>query len=307
MLNLYEDASHFLGIHADDEPLWGANPTVASVSLGDERDFDLISNPSPTAYQTKLRYLLRHSSLLVMRGAIQSNWKHTLPKRAKAAIRINITFRTIVHPPAPPLPAPDGVSSAGPVSHAQPDANSQAVVAVSGSAMPSSPALNGTALAPDSATSNSVLAPSASHAHVPSHTPSHNTQSHNESPSHHESSQSDIGASSVPPAPAAVAEASPGSLAHTATAAMRPVSTTQAAALHSSSTSSKLPEQTGSNTLDASAAAGDLSTAGAADGTDADAEVSKPMADRGESASIAEKLQGSPDDHKVDVDLEAQP
>ena len=128
--------------------------------------------------------------------------------------------------------------------------------------MPSSPALNGTALAPDSATSNSVLAPSASHAHVPSHTPSHNTQSHNESPSHHESSQSDIGASSVPPAPAAVAEASPGSLAHTATAAMRPVSTTQAAALHSSSTSSKLPEQTGSNTLDASAAAGDLSTAG---------------------------------------------
>jgi hypothetical protein len=38
--------------------MWGHDPTVASVSLGDERDFDLISNPSPTVFQTKLRYLL---------------------------------------------------------------------------------------------------------------------------------------------------------------------------------------------------------------------------------------------------------
>lgn len=38
-----------------------------------------------------------HGSLLIMKGATQSNWLHSLPKSKKISRpRINLTFRTIV-------------------------------------------------------------------------------------------------------------------------------------------------------------------------------------------------------------------
>ena len=45
----------------------------------------------------KAEIMLEHGSLLLMRGATQSHWEHSLPvmKLAKTA-RINLTFRTIM-------------------------------------------------------------------------------------------------------------------------------------------------------------------------------------------------------------------
>jgi alkylated DNA repair dioxygenase AlkB len=45
----------------------------------------------------KIKILLEHGSLLVMKGTTQHFWKHQIPKTAKPiGSRINLTFRSIV-------------------------------------------------------------------------------------------------------------------------------------------------------------------------------------------------------------------
>jgi DNA oxidative demethylase len=47
--------------------------------------------------QQQHSFLLKHGSLLVMRGYTQRDWHHSLPKRAKASSpRINLTFRRVL-------------------------------------------------------------------------------------------------------------------------------------------------------------------------------------------------------------------
>lgn len=42
-------------------------------------------------------FVLKHGSLLLMKGYTQRDWVHSVPKRLKAdSIRINLTFRHIV-------------------------------------------------------------------------------------------------------------------------------------------------------------------------------------------------------------------
>jgi alkylated DNA repair dioxygenase AlkB len=93
LLNLYHNGNEGMGWHSDDEKSLGKNNTIASLSLGAERKF-LFKHK-----QTKqiVSLLLEHGSLLVMKGATQSNWLHSLPK-SKDVIdsRINLTFRTIL-------------------------------------------------------------------------------------------------------------------------------------------------------------------------------------------------------------------
>jgi len=71
----------------------GENTTIASLSLGAERRFLLRHK------ETKLtvEVLLQHGSLLVMKGATQTHWLHSVPAAARVLRpRINLTFRTIV-------------------------------------------------------------------------------------------------------------------------------------------------------------------------------------------------------------------
>ncbi|MAZ89789.1 MAG: alpha-ketoglutarate-dependent dioxygenase AlkB [Cellvibrionaceae bacterium] len=95
LANLYRDGQDGVGWHSDDEPELGRNPTIASVSLGEERYFHLRrrqDDPKDT-----LKLLLPAGSLLVMSGAIQSFWQHCLPKSKKITQpRINLTFRHIM-------------------------------------------------------------------------------------------------------------------------------------------------------------------------------------------------------------------
>ena len=92
LLNLYRNGRDSNGWHADDEKELGQNPIIASVSLGAERFFHLKHNTRPN----KLKLLLEHGSLLLMKGETQHFWKHQIPKTARnVGERINLTFRII--------------------------------------------------------------------------------------------------------------------------------------------------------------------------------------------------------------------
>lgn len=93
LANLYRDGADSVGWHADDERELGAMPIIASVSLGQERIFQLKHKFDKTL---KENILLPHGSVLVMRGATQKNWLHQIAKTRRAmAPRINLTFRWV--------------------------------------------------------------------------------------------------------------------------------------------------------------------------------------------------------------------
>jgi len=93
LLNWYRDGSDTLSWHADDEKELGKNPTIASVTLGETRDFILRKKDD---HSCKLKFALSHGSILIMKGELQEHWQHSVPARKRVTkSRINITFRTI--------------------------------------------------------------------------------------------------------------------------------------------------------------------------------------------------------------------
>jgi alkylated DNA repair dioxygenase AlkB len=95
LLNRYRSGRDSIGMHADDEAELGANPVVASVSLGSVRTFVLKHRASGA----KRALALAHGSLLVMGGTCQHHWLHGVPKTELAVgERINLTFRSILVP-----------------------------------------------------------------------------------------------------------------------------------------------------------------------------------------------------------------
>ncbi|MET0388423.1 MAG: alpha-ketoglutarate-dependent dioxygenase AlkB [Polyangiales bacterium] len=94
LCNLYEHGQHSMGLHADAEPELGPNPVIASVSLGATRRFQL--RHRKLAHE-KLDVDLPTGSLLVMRGTVQTHYRHGVPKQPRVQEpRINLTFRRIV-------------------------------------------------------------------------------------------------------------------------------------------------------------------------------------------------------------------
>ena len=93
LLNWYRGGDDHLSWHADDEPELGVNPTIASVSFGAERDFVLRRND---VQSEKIKIPLTNGSVLLMIGALQDNWQHSVPKRKNAkGPRLNLTYRYI--------------------------------------------------------------------------------------------------------------------------------------------------------------------------------------------------------------------
>ena len=96
LANLYRDGRDHMGWHADDEPSLGPAPTIASISLGAERRFQLRHRTSGEIVSCDLP----HGSLLVMSGDSQRSWTHRLPRATRVAEpRVNLTFRFVVTPP----------------------------------------------------------------------------------------------------------------------------------------------------------------------------------------------------------------
>src|SRR4029077_5519863 len=95
LCNLYQNGAEGMSWHSDDEKALGKNTTIASLTLGAERKFSF-------RHKTKrgnepISILLEHGSLLVMKGATQTFWQHSVPKTPKiASPRINLTFKTII-------------------------------------------------------------------------------------------------------------------------------------------------------------------------------------------------------------------
>jgi alkylated DNA repair dioxygenase AlkB len=92
LINYYRDGQDSNGWHADNEKTLGPNPSIASISLGAERTFEL----KHLSKGQKKSILLAHGSLLHMHGPLQHHYKHQLPKkRALTEARLNLTFRWI--------------------------------------------------------------------------------------------------------------------------------------------------------------------------------------------------------------------
>jgi alkylated DNA repair dioxygenase AlkB len=93
LANLYRNEKDSVGWHSDDEPELGKMPTIASLSFGATREFQLKHKVTGM----KKNILLNSGSLLIMQGKTQHYWQHCLPKRTRAiAPRINLTFRKII-------------------------------------------------------------------------------------------------------------------------------------------------------------------------------------------------------------------
>lgn len=94
LLNLYHTGEEGMGWHSDDEKSLGENTTIASLSLGAERNFYLKHKET----KETICVLLNHGSLLVMKDQTQKHWLHRLPgSKLIKRPRINLTFRTIVN------------------------------------------------------------------------------------------------------------------------------------------------------------------------------------------------------------------
>ena len=95
LLNYYRCHRDGMGFHSDDEPELGDQPTIASLSLGEERRFQLRHKSRKDLKTVSIP--LPDGSLLIMRGDTQKNWKHGIPKeRIPCGPRVNLTFRSIM-------------------------------------------------------------------------------------------------------------------------------------------------------------------------------------------------------------------
>ena len=97
----YKDGEDYIGEHKDDEKDLVKTSPIASLSLGQTRDFVLKHADSRGRYakrkMEKIKIELTHGSLLMMNYPTNIYWYHSIPIRKKATgIRINLTFRDFV-------------------------------------------------------------------------------------------------------------------------------------------------------------------------------------------------------------------
>jgi alkylated DNA repair dioxygenase AlkB len=90
LVNLYRDGRDGVAWHGDSIRLTMTHPLVATVSLGERRRFLLRRGRSGRPSQ---RFIPGEGDLLVMGGACQHEWQHTVPKAARAGARMSVTLR----------------------------------------------------------------------------------------------------------------------------------------------------------------------------------------------------------------------
>jgi len=93
LLNYYRNERDSMGMHSDDEPELGPDPTIASLSYGAIRSFILRHKRNKSTRKLELH----DGSLLLMSGALQRNWLHGVNKSTRTiGERLNLTFRYVV-------------------------------------------------------------------------------------------------------------------------------------------------------------------------------------------------------------------
>lgn len=94
LLNLYRNHNDSVAWHRDKESRYGKRPVIASISLGQTRNFDFRKKDH---HASKYNLPLPHGSLLIMKGDLQENWEHRIAKSiVPMKERINLTFRLIL-------------------------------------------------------------------------------------------------------------------------------------------------------------------------------------------------------------------
>ena len=90
LLNFYHSGGEGMGWHSDDEKSIVPGSSIACLSFGAERKFSFRHKDT----REGVSLLLENGSLLEMKGAIQENWQHQLPKSKRVlGPRISLTFR----------------------------------------------------------------------------------------------------------------------------------------------------------------------------------------------------------------------
>lgn len=98
LVNRYRNGDDSMGLHADDEPELGADPVVATLSLGATRRFVVKPRRKSTGEGCEL--LLDHGALLVMGGTCQRHYVHGIPRQpGVAGERVSLTFRRLLREP----------------------------------------------------------------------------------------------------------------------------------------------------------------------------------------------------------------
>ena len=64
LANLYRDGHDSVAWHSDDEPTLGLNPTIASLSFGDTRNFEMRKKPAKVRSQFCPKLIVTRSRLL---------------------------------------------------------------------------------------------------------------------------------------------------------------------------------------------------------------------------------------------------
>ncbi|CAG0888211.1 unnamed protein product [Darwinula stevensoni] len=107
LINRYKDGSDRVGEHKDDEIDLDPAAPIASVSLGQPRDFVFRHqdargrHKAGSSLHEPVTLMLEHGSLLLMNPPTNLFWYHSLPPRKRAVQpRINLTFRKLVTKPS---------------------------------------------------------------------------------------------------------------------------------------------------------------------------------------------------------------
>ena len=108
LINRYQNGKDKMGEHKDDEKELDPNVPIASLSLGQERDFvfrhQRLVKKSENLSESDKRNLikkltLKNGMLLLMNAPTNNFWYHSLPQRSIKVcpdVRINLTFRKII-------------------------------------------------------------------------------------------------------------------------------------------------------------------------------------------------------------------
>lgn len=98
LINRYKDGHDHMGEHRDDEEDLVPGHPIASLSLGQPRDFVFRHADSRGKHAKRkidsITVELQHGSLLMMNNPTNTFWYHSLPQRKRLMnVRINMTFR----------------------------------------------------------------------------------------------------------------------------------------------------------------------------------------------------------------------
>jgi alkylated DNA repair dioxygenase AlkB len=94
LVNWYQNGSHYIGWHSDDESQLDPLTPIYTISLGAKRTFKIREKKNK---KNVINFELENNDFLIMGGDFQKHFQHHLPKRKKCAdSRVSITIRKFI-------------------------------------------------------------------------------------------------------------------------------------------------------------------------------------------------------------------